>query len=307
MFILGCGSVNRQVRAQPAARQMAMKSAAFSEAPPIRPPSMSGCGEELRRVVGLDAAAVEDAASRRRAACAALQLRAQQRMHRLRLLGRGGLAGADGPDRLVGDDAAGDAMRRACRSPPRAGARPPLRSAPASRSASVSPTQTMGTSPCSSAALALSATSCVALAVQRAPLGVADDDVAAAELGQHRRRDLAGVRARLVARAVLRAPARWRCPRARARLRPGRRRRAHRDVGAGRAGRAAARPAARRWRRALPFIFQLPTTSLRRIVRCAGSRRYHASTSLPMCVVRLHQRMRLRPPRPPGRPRGSPA
>ena len=77
---------------------------------------------------------------------------------------------------------------------------------PASRSASVSPTQRIGTRPCLSAAAAFCATSAIAFAVQRAPLRVADDDVAAAELGEHRRRDLAGVGARVVARAVLRAP-----------------------------------------------------------------------------------------------------
>ncbi len=47
------------------------------------------------------------------AACVAggvVQLRAQQRVHRLRLLRRRGLAGADGPDGLVGDDDLADAV-----------------------------------------------------------------------------------------------------------------------------------------------------------------------------------------------------
>ena len=92
-------------------------------------------------------------------------------------------------------------MPRRCASPSavdrrrRAGARRPRRSAPASRSASVSPTQTIGTRPCASAGAGLLGDERVALAVQRAPLGMADDDVAAAELGEHRRRDLAGERA----------------------------------------------------------------------------------------------------------------
>jgi hypothetical protein len=71
---------------------------------------------------------------------------------------RCGLAGADRPDRLVGDDDAVDALveqldRRAELAPDdRLGL-------PASRSASVSPTQTIGTRPCLSAAAAFCATS----------------------------------------------------------------------------------------------------------------------------------------------------
>jgi hypothetical protein len=41
---------------------------------------------------------------------AAFKLRAQHRMHRLRLLGRRRLAGADGPDGLVGHDDFADAV-----------------------------------------------------------------------------------------------------------------------------------------------------------------------------------------------------
>ena len=43
----------------------------------------------------------------------------------------------------------------------------------------------------------------VGLGVVLAALGVADDDVGAAELGQHRRRDLAGVGAGVLGRDVL--------------------------------------------------------------------------------------------------------
>ena len=59
--------------------------------------------------------------------------------------------------------------------------------------ASVSPTQTIGVTPCASAALALSATSWSVSPWSCAALGVADDHVATAELGQHRGRHLAGV------------------------------------------------------------------------------------------------------------------
>ena len=38
---------------QPAARQMATKSAAFNDAPPIRPPSMSGCANSVAALSGL--------------------------------------------------------------------------------------------------------------------------------------------------------------------------------------------------------------------------------------------------------------
>src|SRR5689334_4153655 len=55
------------------------------------------------RQMAANSAAVEDAHVA--GVCARRpQLRAQQRMHLLRLLGRGGAAGADGPDRLVGHD-----------------------------------------------------------------------------------------------------------------------------------------------------------------------------------------------------------
>ena len=40
-------------KSQPAARQMATKSAAFNDAPPIRPPSMSGCAKSVAALSGL--------------------------------------------------------------------------------------------------------------------------------------------------------------------------------------------------------------------------------------------------------------
>ena len=139
-----------------------------------------------------------------------LQLRAQQRMHGLRLV---------------------RAWRSCpCRSPTPARRRPRSAAAvrervdhgrswrfttlwvcPASRSASVSPMHTMGVSrgrarpsPCRPPL--------VGFAMVRTPLRMADDHVAAAELGQHRRRYLAGVSARLVRRTILPAPTNARCP-----------------------------------------------------------------------------------------------
>ncbi len=58
---------------------------------------------------------------------------------------------------------------------------------PASRCASVSPTQTIGVTPERQRGLGLVGDQLVALSMQRAALGMADDHVAAAELGQHRR------------------------------------------------------------------------------------------------------------------------
>ena len=85
---------------------------------------------------------------------------AHERVHLLGDLGRGGAAGADRPDRLVGDhELRGARSGHHARGCPRA-ARPPRRSVrPASRSSSDSPTQTIGRMPCASSAAALFATS----------------------------------------------------------------------------------------------------------------------------------------------------
>ena len=147
----------------------------------------------------------------------------------------------------------------------------------------VSPTQTIGVRPCASAALAFSATSCVALAVQRAALGVADDDVAAAELGQHRRRDLAGVGARVVAEQSC-APQRMSLPAsATATSREVGKRHAHRDVGVAERRRRERRRAARRWPRGCRSSSSCRRRACVRMLACAGGCAHHASTSLPMC------------------------
>ena len=79
--------------------------------------------EQRRRVVRLDAAAVQQRDVRR--ACRR-QPRAQRRVHRLRLLRRGRPPGADRPHRLVGDDQPRRRIRPPRRAPHRAAAAPPL-------------------------------------------------------------------------------------------------------------------------------------------------------------------------------------
>ena len=150
-----------------------------------------GLGQQLGRVV---------AASRcRRTGCSCWR-RARWRRAAARAaarappapVGRGRLAGADGPHRLVGDHDLADAMRRCTWITAASWRLTTPRSRRLRAAASVSPTQTIGVSPAPARPCALSATSCVALAMILAALGVADDDVAAAEIHQHRRRHLAG-------------------------------------------------------------------------------------------------------------------
>ena len=74
---------------------------------------------------------------------------------------------------------------------------------PACRTSSPSPTHTIGVMPAASALCALALTSSSVSRVVLAPLAVPDHDVGAAELGQHRRRDLAGVGAAVVLGDVL--------------------------------------------------------------------------------------------------------
>ena len=241
---------------------------------------MSGCANSVARVVGLDAAAVEDAHRVRRAASPRAAARAATRA-----------------------PPAPAQASRCCRCrwprPARRRRRSRRCSAP---SVWITADSCRLTTPSVSSAsrcgqrladaddrrdavrqrgLGLVGHQLVALAVVRAALGVPDDRVAAAELVQHRRRHLAGVGALLVRRAVLRAPARRRCRRARRRLPTGTgtARRPRRPRRAGRPRRMPSSSSAlAAW---LPFIFQLPTTSLRRI---GVSRFAHqVSTILPMC------------------------
>ena len=107
----------------------------------------------------------------------------------LRLGGGGGLAGADRPHRLVGDRhlaRAASASRPA--SPWRTWRSTTSSVRPASRSASVSPTQTMGRRPAREQRADLLAHGLVGLAEELAPLAVAHDAVPAAGVGEHRRR-----------------------------------------------------------------------------------------------------------------------
>jgi len=68
-----------------------------------------GLGEQFGRVGGVHAAAVEDVHAIG-VFRGGFELRAQDGVHGLGLLGRGGFAGADGPDGLVGHDDLADAV-----------------------------------------------------------------------------------------------------------------------------------------------------------------------------------------------------
>ena len=77
---------------------------------------------------------------------------------------------------------------------------------PASRSASSSPTQTIGVSPAASAASGLLFTTCVGLAQDVPPLAVAEDHVAAAEVDGASRRSISPVKAPLGSKYMFCAP-----------------------------------------------------------------------------------------------------
>src|SRR5207244_12676459 len=70
-------------------------------------------GEEFRRVTGLDAAAVEDAGGGRNSSIPGADAGADEGVHFLRLVGRRVAAGADRPQRLVGDHALPEPARPA--------------------------------------------------------------------------------------------------------------------------------------------------------------------------------------------------
>ena len=125
----------------------------------------------------------------------------------LRLGGRGGLASADGPDRLVGDDGFEQLL---CAHAGEATAQlgfQDLLFLPASRSSSVSPTQRIGFSSLACAASTFLLMRAVRLSEDLAPLAVADDDVLHEELAQHGRADLTGVGAGSFEVKVLRSEA----------------------------------------------------------------------------------------------------
>ena len=85
------------------------------------------------------------------------------------------LAGADRPDRLVGDREVGLARESSAAARRRAAPRRSQPHRPASRTSRLSPTQRITPRPHASAASALALTSVVALALGLAPLGMADD------------------------------------------------------------------------------------------------------------------------------------
>ena len=168
-----------------------MKSTAFRLAPPTSAPSTLAKPSSSLALRGLDRAAVENA-----------QLRRPPR-RRPRRAARGS---PRAPRRRPPASASGRCRspRPAHRRPRRSPASPPAGSEPrscalttsialpASRSARVSPTQTIAVRPAFSAASALARTDGVGLAVVRPALGMADDHIGRAGVLEHRRGDVAG-------------------------------------------------------------------------------------------------------------------
>src|SRR5712691_9837569 len=193
------------------------------------PPSAAGCGanrdeiigdqrsspdeaavdighrEQLARISGLHAAAVQDRQPRRRLIAPGDE-RADESMRALSLLRRRSPAGADRPDRLIRERRSREPRNAPCveHGPKlalyhRFGLAPRallkgLADAQNRRQAGPPRGHELGCDPA------------VILAVEAAPLGVADDHVAAAELLQHRARHFACVRAGFLLREILRAP-----------------------------------------------------------------------------------------------------
>ena len=232
--------------------------------------------EQLRRVRRLHAASVEDRKPRRRRlVLLRASAPADERMRLLRLVRRRRLAGADRPHRLVGDTALRQAATPAAASTASSWRATTASVAPASRSSSVSPTQKIGVSPARRAAAYFAATSSSRLAEELPPLRMPHDHVAAAELRAPSRRK--PPRCRRPCRAGSR-PARPRRSACRASTAaPGA------DTGRERTPRIStpgtlSAPALTHSRRSsfaarLPFIFQLPATSLLRIGRPATKTR----------------------------------
>src|SRR5690606_8727798 len=155
-------------------------------------------------VRGLHRAAVEDAGRVREVRVVEVaQGAADRAADLLRVLGRRDLARADGPHGLVGDDErrelrGGETRERAL----------DLRERVGDLLARLADVQTLAHADDRGDALTHGGDDLLVdqrdrLAVVLAALGVADRDVAHAELGEHRRRDLAGVRALGVRRDVL--------------------------------------------------------------------------------------------------------
>ena len=94
-------------------RTIAAKSSASSDAPPTSAPSMSGWAMSSAALVGLTDPPYCTRTAAAASAPATLGDRGpDERAHGLGVLGAGGAPGADGPDRLVGDDEPADRARR---------------------------------------------------------------------------------------------------------------------------------------------------------------------------------------------------
>ena len=176
---------------------MPTKSSTFRLAPPTSAPSMFGCDSKRSGIVRLDAAAVLDAhLSTQPAHCTGFRSSCE---------GRHGPARPARAWRLCRCRSPRPARRRCtvCRhllgrqpaSEPSNCWRTTSSVRPASRSASCSPTQTIGISPAAKAAWIFLLISSFDLAEDRAPLAVAEDHVLAADVDEHRRADFAGERA----------------------------------------------------------------------------------------------------------------
>ena len=125
---------------------------------------MFGTCEQRLRIVRLDAAAVQQQHIVRRAPTAAAAVAATARAPPAPAAGVAVRPGADRPHRLVGDDRLREPRAKHRRATASSCRSTTASVAPASRSASVSPTQTIGVNPAASAAAAFAATDRVGLA-----------------------------------------------------------------------------------------------------------------------------------------------
>ena len=127
-------------------------SSGSREAPPTSAPSMSGSPSARRccRASRCRRTGSAPRRRRRRRTSVAQRVARIDADRRLGVVGRGGAAGADRPDRLVGDHAAPPTSlgRHAGERGRGPGRRPCSSVSPASRSSSVSPTHTIGVIPC---------------------------------------------------------------------------------------------------------------------------------------------------------------
>ena len=164
-----------------AADQMARNSSAFSDAPPISPPSTSGMPKQLRGIAGLDAAAVQDAQTGRDTSIARRHPPANEGMHVLGLFRRGRPARCRWPRPARRRRRHGPAPPR--RTPPArhpAGAPRRPRSARHRARPAARPRTAWAVRPRDQRRRELARHQRVVLAVQRAPLGMPDEHIAAA-------------------------------------------------------------------------------------------------------------------------------